>query len=170
MASLLPVTPSAGTNPSNAPIAAATDQATVAQNFTQFLQLLTTQLKNQNPMDPLDTNQFTQQLVQFAQVEQQMKQNDFDVVAVAVRGLSFYPGRSYGLGSEVLRFLKEAASRNNTIVDVMGNAYALKYACDAGTLVCGFEDNEWTNAAFMNWLCGKAAAPGSLPVTPPCLR
>jgi beta-glucosidase-like glycosyl hydrolase len=101
---------------------------------------------------------------------QQMKQNDFDVVAVAVRGLSFYPGRSYGLGSEVLRFLKEAASRNNTIVAVMGNAYALKYACDAGTLVCGFEDNEWTNAAFVNWLCGKAAAPGSLPVTPPCLR
>jgi flagellar basal-body rod modification protein FlgD len=37
--------------------------------------LLTTQLKNQNPMDPLDTNQFTQQLVQFAQVEQQLKQN-----------------------------------------------------------------------------------------------
>ena len=38
--------------------------------------MLTTQLKNQNPMDPLDTNQFTSQLVQFAQVEQQMKQND----------------------------------------------------------------------------------------------
>src|SRR6185369_6794277 len=38
--------------------------------------LLTTQLKNQNPLDPLDTNQFTQQLVQFAQVEQQMKSND----------------------------------------------------------------------------------------------
>ena len=38
--------------------------------------LLTTQLKNQNPLDPLDTNQFTQQLVQFAQVEQQMKQNE----------------------------------------------------------------------------------------------
>ena len=48
----------------------------VASNFTTFLQLLTTQLKNQNPLDPLDTNQFTQQLVQFAQVEQQMKSND----------------------------------------------------------------------------------------------
>ena len=47
----------------------------VAQNFTTFLQLLTTQLKNQNPLDPLDTNQFTQQLVQFAQVEQQMNMN-----------------------------------------------------------------------------------------------
>jgi flagellar basal-body rod modification protein FlgD len=48
----------------------------IANNFTQFLQLLTTQLKNQNPLDPLDTNQFTQQLVQFAQVEQQLKAND----------------------------------------------------------------------------------------------
>jgi flagellar basal-body rod modification protein FlgD len=38
--------------------------------------LLTTQLKNQNPLDPLDTNQFTSQLVQFAQVEQQLKSND----------------------------------------------------------------------------------------------
>jgi flagellar basal-body rod modification protein FlgD len=37
---------------------------------------LTTQLQNQNPLDPLDTNQFTQQLVQFASVEQQLKTND----------------------------------------------------------------------------------------------
>jgi flagellar basal-body rod modification protein FlgD len=52
------------------------DEKTIAGNFTTFLQLLTTQLKNQNPLDPLDTNQFTAQLVQFAQVEQQLKQND----------------------------------------------------------------------------------------------
>jgi flagellar basal-body rod modification protein FlgD len=52
------------------------DKDTLASNFTAFLQLLTTQLKNQNPLDPLDTNQFTQQLVQFAQVEQQLKSND----------------------------------------------------------------------------------------------
>src|SRR5436309_3239549 len=60
------------------PTASATgvDRTTIASNFTQFLQLLTTQLKNQNPLDPLDTNQFTQQLVQFAQVEQQLKQNE----------------------------------------------------------------------------------------------
>jgi flagellar basal-body rod modification protein FlgD len=48
---------------------------TMANNFDQFLRLLTTQLKNQNPLDPLDTNQFTQQLVQFAQVEQQISMN-----------------------------------------------------------------------------------------------
>jgi flagellar basal-body rod modification protein FlgD len=49
---------------------------TIANNFNQFLLLLTTQLKNQNPLDPLDTNQFTQQLVQFSSVEQQLRTND----------------------------------------------------------------------------------------------
>src|SRR5712672_2318342 len=48
----------------------------IAGNFQTFLTLLTTQLQNQNPLDPLDTNQFTQQLVQFASVEQQLKSND----------------------------------------------------------------------------------------------
>lgn len=44
----------------------------IADNFQTFLTLLTTQLQHQNPLDPLDTNQFTQQLVQFAGVEQQL--------------------------------------------------------------------------------------------------
>jgi flagellar basal-body rod modification protein FlgD len=52
------------------------DQKSIAGNFSTFLLLLTTQLKNQNPLDPLDTNQFTQQLVSFAQVEQQLRSND----------------------------------------------------------------------------------------------
>src|ERR1700692_84650 len=52
------------------------DNTEIASNFTTFLQLLTTQLQNQDPLSPMDTNQFTQQLVQFASVEQQMKSND----------------------------------------------------------------------------------------------
>ncbi|MEH6951465.1 flagellar hook capping FlgD N-terminal domain-containing protein [Nitrobacter sp. NHB1] len=55
---------------------ASTSNSTLAGNFQTFLTLLTTQLQNQNPLDPLDTNQFTQQLVQFAGVEQQLKTND----------------------------------------------------------------------------------------------
>jgi flagellar basal-body rod modification protein FlgD len=47
----------------------------LAGNFDTFLQLLTTQLQNQNPLEPLDTNQFTQQLVEFAGVEQQINMN-----------------------------------------------------------------------------------------------
>jgi flagellar basal-body rod modification protein FlgD len=53
-----------------------TATAGIADNFQTFLTLLTTQLQHQNPLDPLDTNQFTAQLVQFAGVEQQLKSND----------------------------------------------------------------------------------------------
>jgi flagellar basal-body rod modification protein FlgD len=45
------------------------------QNFDTFLTLLTTQLKNQDPLSPMNTDQFTQQLVAFSQVEQQIKTN-----------------------------------------------------------------------------------------------
>jgi flagellar basal-body rod modification protein FlgD len=70
------VAPISTTGTTSSTVSTALDSTEIASNFTTFLQLLTTQLKNQNPLDPLDTNQFTQQLVQFAQVEQQMKSND----------------------------------------------------------------------------------------------
>jgi flagellar basal-body rod modification protein FlgD len=57
-------------------VAGVVDNTEIASNFTEFLQLLTTQLQNQDPLSPMDTNQFTQQLVEFSQVEQQMKSND----------------------------------------------------------------------------------------------
>ena len=47
----------------------------LADNFNSFLTLLTTQLQNQDPLDPLDTNQFTQQLVEFTSVQQQVDMN-----------------------------------------------------------------------------------------------
>lgn len=47
----------------------------LAGDFNTFLTLLTTQLRNQSPTDPLDTNQLTNQLVQFASVEQQIAMN-----------------------------------------------------------------------------------------------
>jgi flagellar basal-body rod modification protein FlgD len=55
---------------------AASARKGIADNFDAFLMLLTTQLQNQSPLDPLDTNEFTQQLVQFASVEQQIKSNE----------------------------------------------------------------------------------------------
>lgn len=47
----------------------------LSANFGDFLQLLMTQLRNQDPSSPLDTNQFTSELVQFSQVEQQINTN-----------------------------------------------------------------------------------------------
>jgi flagellar basal-body rod modification protein FlgD len=47
----------------------------LASNFNTFLTLLTTQLQNQDPTSPVDSNQFTQQLVEFAGVQQQVQTN-----------------------------------------------------------------------------------------------
>jgi flagellar basal-body rod modification protein FlgD len=67
-----------GTSSSGSSAAASSALASsqIAGNFQSFLQLLTTQLQNQNPLSPLDTNQFTQQLVEFAGVQQQLNTND----------------------------------------------------------------------------------------------
>ena len=48
----------------------------LASNFETFLSLLTAQLKNQDPLSPVDSNQFTAQLTQMAGVEQQLLTND----------------------------------------------------------------------------------------------
>jgi len=47
----------------------------LASNFTTFLQLLTTQLKNQDPTSPMDTGQFTQQITEMTGVQQQLLSN-----------------------------------------------------------------------------------------------
>src|SRR6201746_1753305 len=70
-----PVSSSSSSGSSAAASSALASQQ-IAGNFQSFLTLLTTQLQNQNPLDPLDTNQFTQQLVEFAGVQQQLNTND----------------------------------------------------------------------------------------------
>jgi flagellar basal-body rod modification protein FlgD len=71
------VSGTSGTSSSTSSSSTVTGATTgIANNFDQFLSLLTTQLKNQSPLDPLDTNQFTAQLVQFAGVEQQLRTNE----------------------------------------------------------------------------------------------
>jgi flagellar basal-body rod modification protein FlgD len=68
--------PASSSSSSSAAAANALASQQIAGNFQSFLTLLTTQLQNQNPLDPLDTNQFTQQLVEFAGVQQQLNTND----------------------------------------------------------------------------------------------
>lgn len=47
----------------------------LAKDMDSFLTLLTTQLQNQDPTNPMDSKEMTNQLVQFSQVEQQIQQN-----------------------------------------------------------------------------------------------
>lgn len=55
---------------------AATDADTVNSDYEVFLQLLTAQVKNQDPLDPMSSDDFSSQLAQFSAVEQQVKTND----------------------------------------------------------------------------------------------
>lgn len=50
-------------------------QTQLSSDINFFLKLLTTQLKNQDPSSPLDTNQFTQQIAQYSSVQQQVNTN-----------------------------------------------------------------------------------------------
>jgi flagellar basal-body rod modification protein FlgD len=54
---------------------AAADKRKLDGDLNRFLTLLVSQLQHQDPLEPLDANQFTSQLVQFASVEQQIYQN-----------------------------------------------------------------------------------------------
>jgi flagellar basal-body rod modification protein FlgD len=76
MTTTAPATTAPVTTAGQPAAAAAPDaMAQLSGNFSTFLTLLTTQLKNQDPTAPMDSNQFTQQLVEFSQVEQQINSN-----------------------------------------------------------------------------------------------
>jgi flagellar basal-body rod modification protein FlgD len=66
-------TPVSTTNSTNATVTSG--QANLTSDYNTFLQLLTTQLKNQDPLSPMDTNSFTQQLVAMNGVQQQLQGN-----------------------------------------------------------------------------------------------
>lgn len=69
---------------------AASTQASsqLTANFDTFLTLLTTQLRNQDPLAPLDTEKFTEQLVQFAGVEQSIQTNQHLEALLALQSAS----------------------------------------------------------------------------------
>ena len=126
-----------------------TTGGTLAGNFQTFLTLLTTQLQNQNPLDPLDTNQFTQQLVQFAGVEQQLKTNDqlttlvsLQQTAQSTQALGFV-GKTAVVDGSTAALTKSAATWNigvptnsNVNISITNTAgqtvYSNSYAVQAG--------------------------------------
>ena len=78
-----------------------TSQTGIADDFDTFLKILTTQLQNQNPLEPLDTNQFTEQLVQFSSVEQEIKTNRNLEQLIALSGANAFTGVVSYIGKEV---------------------------------------------------------------------
>ena len=115
-------------------------------NFDQFLRLLTTQLQNQDPLEPMDTKDFTNQLVQFSGVEQQIKTNErlesllsTQSLNLTALGVSFIgkdveiAGKNFsysGTGEVPLSYLmpSTATAGTITIVDAQGNTVYSKPA------------------------------------------
>lgn len=79
---------SVGGTTSTATSGAASGAQSLAQNYDTFLKLLTTQLQHQDPLNPMDSDKFTSQLVAFSGVEQQIATNKSMEKLVSMLGAS----------------------------------------------------------------------------------
>jgi flagellar basal-body rod modification protein FlgD len=98
---------------------AATDLGNVAlqklgSNFNDFLSLLTTQLQNQDPTSPMDTNQFTSELVQFTGVQQEVATNTSLSQLIALQQTSQIEQSSGLVGKPVTVSSSQVTLQNST--------------------------------------------------------
>ncbi len=110
---------------------ASVDSELFSEDIETFLTLLTTQLQNQDPLDPLDANEFTQQLIQFAEIEQAIKVNDNleDQLAVQVTSMMAH------LGGYIGKTVETAGSDGQLANGSMTFSYTLDKEYDGSTIV-----------------------------------
>jgi flagellar basal-body rod modification protein FlgD len=133
----------------------------LASNFETFLTLLTSQLKNQDPLSPVDSNQFTAQLTQMAGVEQQLLTNDLLKGLLAAQGggglasAATYIGKEATAAWSATKFTdgeatwsyelaSNAASATLQVLDGSGNVV---WSGDAPDRTTGVHDFTWDGAA-----------------------
>lgn len=126
----------------------ATGKARLADNFDTFLTLLTTQMKNQDPLSPMDSTQFTQQLVQMSGVEQQLLTNDLlkslvnsssngianavSLIGKDVRAEGADAGLKNGKAAWTYNLPRDAVDVNVEVLDVNGKVVHAEAAADTG--------------------------------------
>lgn len=84
----------------------------LAENYDTFLQLLTQQMQNQDPLNPMDSTQFVSQLVEFSSVEQQIAQNKNLETLIGLQYGSAYGAAANYLGRTATA-VTDAASLSN---------------------------------------------------------
>ena len=109
-------------------------QKTLSGNFDTFLKLLTTQLQNQDPLEPLDSTKFTEQLVNYSQVEQQINTNSN---LESLIGLS-----KSSAGANAVGYLGKTALTKGDATSLEGGTAKWRYALpkDATTLELAVTD------------------------------
>lgn len=153
---------------------AATAQASLSDNFDTFLTILTAQIQNQDPLEPMDSSQFTEQLVQFSGVEQQIRVNSQLETLInatnsnAGASLSGYLGQTAEIDSAGAQFTgdtvnwryalpSDAAKATITVTDARGNVLYSKTAT-GDELKAGPHDFDWNGE-----LSGGGAAEAGQP-------
>jgi flagellar basal-body rod modification protein FlgD len=124
------------------------DRQGIADNFDTFLTILTTQLQNQNPLEPLDTNEFTQQLVQFSEVEQAIKQTEQLEAIARVAAASAATNAVSFIGKAV-----SVASTTTTLSDGAANwSYESEASADAALFSIRDSSGQtvWTGERSLN--------------------
>lgn len=112
----------------------------LTDDYTTFLKLLTTQLQNQDPTAPLDSAQFTQQLVQYSQVEQQIKSNQkLDTLisnqnSAGVGSSLGYLGKTIEIDGSNFTYDTNGASFNYTLSNIASNV-KVEITDESGKLV-----------------------------------
>lgn len=135
---------------------AAADQRQLVEDFDDFLTLLTTQLQNQDPLDPMDSNEFTQQLVAFTGVEQQIQTNqNLELLANLSRLQNLASSGSY-LGSDALLFRDLGDHTGDGITWRYSNTditeeLTLEVRNEAGALIFSQQGETETGTHEFNW-------------------
>jgi flagellar basal-body rod modification protein FlgD len=149
-----------GVNPaaSSAAASGSSDSATqqLTGNMDTFLQLLTTQLQNQDPMNPMDSDQFTQQLVEYSQVEQQINTNTNLQTLISLQqggaasGAVSYLGKTVSVTNGNASLTDGAASWNYTLAAqssdttlTVTNASGQTVYTGAGSTASGSNTFDW---------------------------
>ncbi|HWT99213.1 MAG TPA: flagellar hook assembly protein FlgD [Terriglobales bacterium] len=133
-----------------------TDIKGLNDTYNQFLLLLTKQLQNQDPLNPMDTAQFTNQLVQFSSVEQQINQNKrLDQLISLQSSTNTYAaanflGKDVAVNSDQLSLKDGKASFQYTIENQAAKAL-LRITDAKGNLVAIQEANSGVGTYQVNW-------------------
>ncbi|MFP5041176.1 glycoside hydrolase family 3 protein [Parasediminibacterium sp. JCM 36343] len=94
-----------------------------------------------------------------------LQQKQYDAIIIGVHNYSRRPANNFGLDNASIYLLKALQQTPNPITIFFGNPYAIKFACDAPTLLACYEDDSSIQQVAADWLEGKLIAKGKLPVT-----
>ena len=123
--------------------------SSIANNYTSFLQLLTTQLQNQDPLSPMDTDQFTQQITEMTGVQQQLLSNQL---------LQQLVNQSQGGVTNAVDLIGKTVSANGSTAMLQNNSATFAYNLPAqAATITGTVTDSNNNVIWSGVLPGSSA-------------